>query len=99
MIQLTSTMFTVDGTEGRRQVRDFTVGSGSETTDIDCTVPRLVGLSIDQARQQADAAKLILDERVVEAGGASGLVLTQDPPEGSPVECGSMITVSFSGVA
>lgn len=96
VILLVSTMLTEDGAEGRRQVREFTVDPGD--TRVTCTVPALLGVPIDEARKQAEVVDLVLDARVVEDGQASGLVLTQDPPAGTEVECGSTIAVSFSGV-
>lgn len=98
-VRLTTTVLTVDGIEGRRQVRDFRVDTGTETRAVTCTVPSLVGMQVEQAQAQAERANLVLDRQIVEDGQASGVVLTQDPTPGTEVECGSRVLVGISGLA
>ena len=72
---------------------DVEVSTGAEET----TVPSLVGLSLDEARQALSEANLKLgDTRQVASVRPAGTVTKVDPAEGSTVEVGSSVDVRYA---
>lgn len=72
---------------------DFGAGPPTEPVSEDVRVPRLVGLSVDDARLVLDRVGLVLA-----SGGADGdaLVEAQDPPARALVPSGSAVAITVS---
>ncbi len=66
-------------------------GNGTETRPGTVAVPRLVGLTVEEARRALSGVGLSLQVR----GGRTGRVASQSPPAGTRVATGGSVTVSL----
>ncbi|GAA4406377.1 hypothetical protein GCM10023168_21120 [Fodinibacter luteus] len=63
-----------------------------------CTVPNVVGMTVDAARSQVERAGFTAQLDPVEDGQASELVIDQSPPPDAELDCGGAVTLTFSTV-
>jgi eukaryotic-like serine/threonine-protein kinase len=72
------------------------LGGPGESPGPQVTVPKLVGLTFDQARAAAEEVGLEVRQVAFEqASGAVGTVLRQNPPEGATAAAGSTIDLTM----
>jgi hypothetical protein len=83
------------GLRQRDQARTFEV---SEAAAVPCAVPDVVGLPVQDAAAVLQQNRFIPVQVPVEDGQASGLVLRQSVAAGQQVDCGTSVTIEFSGL-
>ncbi len=74
----------------------FLTRGGSSASGSDVAVPGVIGFSRGQAEVQAHRVGLKTDVRRIQAGQASGTVVSQDPAAGEEVPQGSLLVLTVS---
>ncbi len=72
------------------------LGSGGTSVPEPVTVPQLIGESYDEILDKYPDLDIIKDKEVFDEQAAAGIILEQDPAEGTEVEKGSTVGVTVS---